>query len=91
MAAAAGAAMAMVYPVTPLLSGTFLGKSFVICVLGGLGSVPGALVGGIALGMLESLGAIFFGSQWSTTVGFALMIAVLVLRPTGIAGRKGFE
>jgi branched-chain amino acid transport system permease protein len=91
MAAAAGGAMAVVYPVTPLLSGTFLGKSFVICVLGGLGSVPGALLGGIALGMLESFGAIVFGSQWSTTVGFALMIAVLVLRPTGIAGRKGFE
>ena len=62
-----------------------------ICVLGGLGSVPGALVGGLALGLLESFGAIVFGSQWSMTVGFALMILVLVLRPSGIAGRKGFE
>jgi branched-chain amino acid transport system permease protein len=91
MAAAAGGALALVYPITPLLSGVFLGKSFVICVLGGLGSVPGALIGGLALGMLESFGTIAFGSQWSTTVGFALMLLVLVLRPTGLAGRKGYE
>jgi len=90
MAAAAGGAMAVVFPITPILSGVFLGKSFVICVLGGLGSVPGALVGGLALGLLESFGAIVFGSQWSLTVGFTLMIAVLVLRPSGLAGRKGF-
>jgi len=91
MAAAAGGAMAVVYPITPMLSGTFLGKSFVICVLGGLGSVPGALIGGIALGLLESFGAVALGSQWSTTVGFALMVAVLLLRPAGLAGRRGFE
>jgi branched-chain amino acid transport system permease protein len=91
MAAAAGGAMATVFPITPLLGGAFLGKSFVICVLGGLGSVPGALIGGLVLGLLESFGALAFGSQWSTTVGFALMIAVLVLRPTGLAGRRGFE
>jgi branched-chain amino acid transport system permease protein len=91
MAAAAGGAMALVFPITPLLSGTFLGKSFVICVLGGLGSVPGALVGGFALGLLESFGAVAFGAQWSATVGFALMIVVLVLRPSGLVGRKGFE
>jgi branched-chain amino acid transport system permease protein len=91
MAAAAGGAMAVVYPITPLLSGVFLGKAFVICVLGGLGSVPGALVGGIALGLLESFGAVVFGSQWSTTVGFALMILVLVVRPSGLVGRKGYE
>ena len=87
-----GALMAaVVFPITPLLSGVFLGKAFVICVLGGLGSVPGALVGGLALGLLESFGAVVFGSQWSTTVGFALMILVLVVRPSGLVGRKGFE
>jgi branched-chain amino acid transport system permease protein len=91
MAAAAGGAMAVMFPITPLLSGTFMAKSFVICVLGGLGSVPGALIGGLALGLLESFGAVVFGSQWSMTVGFALMLAVLVLRPTGLAGRSGFE
>jgi len=91
MAAAAGGAMAVVFPITPLLSGVFLGKAFVICVLGGLGSVPGALVGGLALGLLESFGAIALGPQWSTPVGFALMIIVLVVRPSGLVGRRGFE
>jgi branched-chain amino acid transport system permease protein len=91
MAAAAGGAMAMIYPISPLLDGTFLGKSFVICVLGGLGSVPGALVGGLALGLLESFGALAFGSQWSATVGFAVMLVILVFRPAGLVGRAGFE
>jgi branched-chain amino acid transport system permease protein len=53
--------------------------------------VPGALVGGLALGLLESFGSIVFGSQWSTTVGFAIMILVLVVRPSGLVGRSGFE
>ncbi len=91
MAGAAGAAMAAVFPITPLLSGTFLGKSFAICVLGGLGSVPGALFGGLALGLVESFGALAIGSQWSASFGFALIILVLVLRPTGLAGRSGYE
>jgi branched-chain amino acid transport system permease protein len=91
MAAAAGGAMAIVFPITPLLSSVFLGKAFVICVLGGLGSVLGALVGGLALGLLESFGSIVLGSQWSTTVGFAIMILVLVVRPHGLVGRSGFE
>jgi branched-chain amino acid transport system permease protein len=91
MAAAGGGAMAMIYPISPLLDGTFLGKSFVICVLGGLGSVPGALVGGLALGLLESFGALAFGSQWSGTVGFAVMLVILVFRPAGLVGRAGFE
>lgn len=91
MAAAAGGAMAMVFPITPLLGGVFLGKSFVICVLGGLGSVPGALIGGLVLGLLESFGALAFGAQWSATVGFALMLVILVVRPTGLAGKSGFE
>jgi branched-chain amino acid transport system permease protein len=91
MAGAAGGAMAMIYPITPLLDGIFLGKAFVICVLGGLGSVPGALIGGLALGLLESFGALAFGSQWSATVGFSVMLLILIFRPTGLVGRAGFE
>jgi branched-chain amino acid transport system permease protein len=91
MAAAAGGAMTMIFPITPLLDGVFLGKSFVICVLGGLGSVPGALVGGLGLGLLESFGALAFGSQWSATVGFVVMLIILTVRPTGLVGRSGFE
>ena len=91
MAGAAGCAMALIYPITPLMSGLFLGKAFVICVLGGLGSVPGAIVGGLALGLIEGAGAIFLGQQWSSSVGFLLMMIIIVLMPSGLAGRKGYE
>jgi len=91
MAGVAGCAIAIVFPITPVMSGVFLGKAFVICILGGLGSVSGAIVGGLALGLLESFGAVAFGSQWASTVGFVLMLLVLVVMPSGLAGRKGFE
>ncbi len=91
MAGAAGCAIALIYPVTPMMSGVFLGKAFVICVLGGLGSVPGAIIGGIVLGIVEGIGTLSLGQQWSTSVGFLMMMAVIVLFPTGIAGKKGYE
>jgi branched-chain amino acid transport system permease protein len=91
MAGAAGCAMALIYPITPLMSGLFLGKAFVICVLGGLGSVPGAIVGGLALGLIEGAGSILLGQQWSSSVGFLLMMLIIVVMPSGLAGKKGFE
>lgn len=91
MAGAAGAAIALIYPVTPMMSGVFLGKAFVICVLGGLGSVPGAAIGGLVLGVVEGIGTLALGPQWATSVGFLLMMSVIVLFPSGLAGKKGFE
>jgi branched-chain amino acid transport system permease protein len=91
MAGAAGAIFAMVFPVTTNLTGAFLGKAFVICVMGGLGSVPGALVGGIALGIVESFSGFILGPQHALTVGFVLMLILLLVRPTGLVGVKGYE
>ena len=91
MAGAAGAIFAMVFPVTTNLTGAFLGKAFVICVIGGLGSVPGALVGGIALGIIESFSGFILGPQHALTVGFVLMLILLLVRPTGLVGVKGYE
>lgn len=91
MAGATGTIFAMVYPVTTNLSGTYLGKAFVVCVIGGLGSVPGALVGGIVLGIIESFSGQFFGPQHALTVGFVLMLILLVVKPTGLTGIKGYE
>ena len=91
MAGAAGAVFAMVYPVTTNLAGPFLGKAFVVCVIGGLGSVPGALVGGLVLGVIESFSGQFFGPQHALTVGFLLMLVLLVVKPTGLTGIKGYE
>jgi branched-chain amino acid transport system permease protein len=91
MAGATGTIFAMVYPVTTNLSGTYLGKAFVVCVIGGLGSVPGALVGGVVLGIIESFAGQFFGPQHALTVGFLLMLILLVVKPTGLTGIKGYE
>src|SRR5258705_1876749 len=91
MAGATGVIFAMVYPVTTNLTGTYLGKAFVVCVIGGLGSVPGALVGGIVLGGIESFSGQFFGPQHALTIGFLLMLVLLVVKPTGLTGIKGYE
>ncbi|AMN41113.1 high-affinity branched-chain amino acid transport system permease [Rhodoplanes sp. Z2-YC6860] len=91
MAGATGVIFAMVYPVTTNLTGIYLGKAFVICVIGGLGSVQGALVGGIVLGVIESFAGQFVGPQHALTVGFVLMLFLLVVKPTGLTGIKGYE
>jgi branched-chain amino acid transport system permease protein len=91
MAGAAGSLMSVIFPISPLTSVAFLGKAFVICVLGGLGSIPGVMVGGIVLGILESFGSLWLGPDYSTTIAFVLLLALLMFRPTGIMGRRGFE
>jgi branched-chain amino acid transport system permease protein len=91
MAGAAGSLMSVMFPISPLVSVTFLGKAFVICVLGGLGSIPGVMVGGIMLGILESFGALWLGPDYSTTIAFVLLLVLLMLRPTGIMGKRGFD
>jgi len=91
MAGACGALLAVVYPITTNVTGQLLGKAFVVCVIGGLGTVPGALVGGLALGLVESFTGDWLGPQWAPLAGFALMLVLLAVRPTGLLGRRGFE
>ncbi|WP_420133314.1 branched-chain amino acid ABC transporter permease [Rhodopseudomonas sp.] len=91
LAGCAGVLMALIFPISPLTSSTFLGKAFVVCVLGGLGSVSGALAGGLLLALVESVGATYLGPAHATTLSFLLLIIFLVLRPQGLLGRKGFE
>ncbi len=91
MAGAAGSLLSLIFPISPLNSGAYLGKAFVICVLGGLGSIGGALVGGLALGVIESFSAILFGPEHALTVSFLLLIVLLLVRPTGLLGRRGYE
>ena len=91
MAGMAGCFLAAVYPVSPLASGGYLGVAFTACVLGGLGSVVGALVGGLALGIVESFGALALGNEYSLTVAAVLLIAMLLWRPQGLLGRAGYE
>ncbi|MFT4126008.1 MAG: branched-chain amino acid ABC transporter permease [Gordonia sp. (in: high G+C Gram-positive bacteria)] len=63
-------------------------KAFCAAVLGGIGNVRGALLGGLFLGVMENYGAAVFGNQWKDVVAFVLLIAVLMFRPTGILGEK---
>jgi len=91
MAGAAGALLSIVYPISPLNSSLFLGKAFVVCVLGGLGSVPGAMIGGLVLGIVESFGAFWFGPEHAVTISFGLLLILLFVRPSGLLGRKGYE
>ncbi len=91
MAGAAGALLSIIYPISPLNNSLFLGKAFVVCVLGGLGSVPGALVGGLVLGLIESLGAFWFGPEYAVTLSFALLLLLLFVRPSGLFGKRGYE
>jgi len=91
LAGCAGVLMALIFPISPLTSSTYLGKAFVVCVLGGLGSVSGALAGGWLLALVEGIGSALFGPSLATTLSFALLIVFLILRPQGLVGRKGFE
>jgi branched-chain amino acid transport system permease protein len=91
MAGVCGSLMAVVYPVTTMMADQFLGKAFVVCVIGGLGSVPGALAGGLALGLIESVSGHIVGPQHAMTIGFSLMLILLMTRPTGLLGTQGYE
>ena len=91
MAGAAGALLSIIFPISPLNGPLFLGKAFVVCVLGGLGSVPGAMVGGLVLGVIESFGSYWFGPERAVTLSFALLLVLLFVRPSGLMGRRGYE
>jgi branched-chain amino acid transport system permease protein len=90
-AGAAGSLMSVVFPISPVTSGVYLGKAFVICILGGLGSIGGVVIGGLALGVIESVGVMVAGPEHTVLIGFIVLLAVLVVKPTGIAGKLGYE
>lgn len=88
MAGAAGSLLAMTITITPVLGNAFIAKAFVVATLGGLGSIQGAMVGGLVLGLAESLGASLIGPSYQQAIGFGILVLVLVLRPQGIMGKQ---
>ena len=77
------------YPQASPTMGSMLGlKAFVAAVLGGIGSIPGAMVGGFAIGLLEAMASAVGLSTWKDAVVFSILIIVLIVKPTGILGRK---
>ena len=77
------------YPgVTPTVGGMPGLKAFVAAVFGGIGSIPGAMIGGILIGVIEILGRAYISPQLADAIVFAVLILVLIIRPTGILGKK---
>ncbi|MCL5264246.1 MAG: branched-chain amino acid ABC transporter permease [Chloroflexi bacterium] len=91
LAAAAGTLIAIVYTVTPSMEGGFLGKAFVIAILGGLGNSLGAIVGGVVLALAETFGVVVFGAAYQQIVGYVIFLLVLIVRPCGLVGRRFFS
>jgi len=88
LAGLAGAMLAPIHSVNPWMGIPLLSKGFVVCVLGGLGSLEGAILAGIALGIVESFGVMIWTSEWKDFLSYALLVLVLWFRPAGLFGDR---
>lgn len=86
-AAIAGALLIVIQPVEPSVGREYIGRVFAICVLGGMGSLPGTLIAAMLLGIIESLTSTFYGPSWAPAVAFGLLLLTLAFRPAGLLGR----
>ena len=92
LAAVAGVLLCSAYPSLTPYTGSMPGiKAFVAAVFGGIGSIPGAFIGGILLGVIENLSKAYISSQLSDAIVFSILIIVLLVKPTGLLGRKILE
>ena len=86
-AGVAGAFLIIIQPVQPAIGREYIGLVFAVCVLGGMGSIWGTLIGAMVLGTAESFTSTFFGPSWAPAVSFGLLLATLAFRPSGLLGR----
>src|ERR1035438_7730952 len=86
-ASVAGALLIIIQPIEPSVGREYIGRVFAICVLGGLGSMPGTLIAAMLLGIVESLTATFYGPSWSPAVALGFLLLTLAFRPAGLLGR----
>jgi branched-chain amino acid transport system permease protein len=87
LAGAAGVLISLTYSIEPTMGDPFVITAFVVCVLGGLGSVQGALVGGLVYGVVETLGAQYVGTGLQDAVALVVLLIVLTVRPRGLLGK----
>jgi len=83
----AGALLIVVAPVEPTLGRVYIGRTFCVVVMAGLGSITGTLIAAIILGIAESIVLTMFGASWAPAISFALLLGVLAVRPQGLLGR----
>ena len=88
LAAAGGSLVAVMVAIQPEMGQVYTFKSFLVIVLGGAGNYPGALLGGMLLGLVEQLSSLFLTTQVSEAVAYVLLVLVLLLRPTGLFGGR---
>ena len=88
-AGAAGASMTVLFDMTPSLGPSLTLLAFTIVIVGGLGSMTGALAGGVLIGVVEALASLTIAPSVKSLVSFALLIIVLAVRPQGLLGRAG--
>jgi len=89
LAAVAATLYAPINLVYPAMGNLVITKAFVIIILGGMGSVPGAIAGGVIIGMAESFGGFYFSTDYKDIIAFALLVVILSLRPQGLFPAKG--
>ena len=88
-AAVGGMLFGLYYHTINFHDGYLIGlKAFTAAVLGGIGNIPGAMVGGLVLGILEALGAGYLSSQWKNVFAFVVLVGLLVFKPTGLLGER---
>jgi branched-chain amino acid transport system permease protein len=88
LAAAGGGLLAVIVAIQPEMGGVWTFKSFLVIVLGGAGNYPGALLGGMLLGVVEQLASLFLTTQLSEVVAYVLLVLVLLVRPSGLLGGR---
>jgi branched-chain amino acid transport system permease protein len=91
LAGVAGALLAPIYTLSPTIGGNFILAAFAVVVLGGLGSVPGAYIGGLVVGLIESFAGYYVDPALKQAIWFIIFVAVLVVRPSGLMGQVGAE
>jgi branched-chain amino acid transport system permease protein len=84
----AGALLIIVAPVEPTLDRAYIGRTFCVVVMAGLGSMTGTLIAAIILGVAETIVLTLFGASWAPAISFALLLGVLAVRPQGLLGRR---
>jgi len=91
LAGAAGSLMSIAYVISPVMGPPYLLRAFTICILGGLGNIYGALVGGLLFGVVESFGGLWLGTGFQDVIGMAMLVLVLLVRPSGLMGKRFYE